>query len=264
MEIKVRKFIQIALIFAVLIILGTVYLMQPVHADSGAMPGLNSPGRNTSQSVDEPPRLDVSERYKTSFPQVPAKSGHVLNRTVHSDFSQWSEMKYLNEAVMLDGSKITISDYKIVVGGTIPQAYLPETEEMYGAPDGGLRWARWGSPAVVIPPKASLVMVRVDVNPPVYWENDCINPSTGEKTELEERYLSLAYPEFGEVSPLDTFAPGQVDFGPYDQPQLECFGNGWYYFFLGTLDPDPSRIWLAYNDYSDPEIQAFWTLASRP
>jgi hypothetical protein len=173
-------------------------------------------------------------------------------------------MKYLNEAVVLDGSKITISDYKIVAGGTIPQAYLPETEEMYGAPDGGLRWARWGSPAVVIPPKASLVMVRVDVNPPVYWENDCINPSTGEKTELEERYLSLAYPEFGGISPLDTFAPGQVDFGPFNQPQSGCFGNGWYYFFLGNLYPDPSRIWLSYNDYSDPEIQAFWTLTSRP
>ncbi|MCJ7568113.1 MAG: hypothetical protein MUO58_11300, partial [Anaerolineales bacterium] len=143
-------------------------------------------------------------------------------------------------------------------------AYLPETEEIYGAPDGGLRWARWGSPAVVIPPKASLVMVRVDVNPPVHWENDCINPSTGEKTQLEERYLSLAYPEFGGVSPLDTFAPGQVDFGPYDQPQLDCFGNGWYYFFLGPLYPVPSKIWLAYNDYSDPEIQAFWTLISRP
>ncbi|NIN00759.1 MAG: hypothetical protein GTO24_22560 [candidate division Zixibacteria bacterium] len=159
---------------------------------------------------------------------------------------------------------MTISDFKIVAGGATPKAYLPGTGEMYDAPDGGRRWIRWGTPAVIIPPKATLVMVKVDVYPSLLWENDCTNPSTGKKTELQERYLSLSYPEFGEISALETFAPGQVNFGPYDQPQQDCFGNGWYYFFLATLNPDPSKIWLAYNDYSDPELQAFWTLISKP
>ncbi len=264
MEIKVRKFIQIALIFAVLIILGTVYLMQPAHADSGAMPGLNSPGRNASQSVDEPPRLDVSQRFRISFPHTPTKSGHILNRTVHNDFSLWPEMNYLNEDVILDGSKITISDFKIVAGGTIPKAYLPETGKMFDAPDGGLEWHRWGSPAVIIPPKASLVIVNINLEPALEWQDGCINPSTEQKTELRDDDLTMAYSRLGEISPLRTFIPGRVNYGPYNQPQSGCFGNGWYYFFLGTLDPDPSRIWLAYNDYSDPEIQAFWTLTSRP
>jgi len=264
MEIKVRKFIQIALIFAVLIILGTVYLMQPAHADSGAMPGLNSPGRNASQSVDEPPHLDVSQRFRVSFPHAPTKSGHILNRTVHNDFSQWPEMNYLNEDVILDGSRITISDFKVVAGGTIPKAYLPETGEMFDAPDGGLWWDQWGFPAVIIPPGASLIMVRVDAHPSLQWEDGCMNSLTGQKSMLREDYLLLAYPRLGEVTPLHTLYPGEVDYGTFNQPQSGCFGNGWYYFFLATLSPDPPKIWVAYNDYSDPEIQAFWTLISRP
>jgi hypothetical protein len=264
LENKVRRILQIAIVSFIPLTLGGLLWPQTNSVDTGANVGLTSIERKAVQSDDEPPNFDMSERFSISFPEIPAKSGHVLNRTVHNDISQWPDMKYLNDPVVLDGSEITISDYRIVAGGSTPIAYLPETGEKYDAPDGGLRWAGWGSPAVVIPPGSSLVIVRVDLSPPVRWENDCINPLTGEKTQLEDRYLSLAYPELGEVTPLRTFVPGRVDYGPYNQPQQDCFGNGWYYFFLATLSPNPSRIWLTYNDYSDPEIQAAWTLTSRP
>jgi hypothetical protein len=260
----VRRFIRIAIVCAIFSCLWGFLWIQTGNIGVAASVEHASIERKQTQIDNAPPRLEVAERFNISFPKAPSESGHILNRTVHDDFSQWPEMKYLNEPVVLDGSEITISDYKIVAGKSIPMAYLPETGEAYDAPDGGLRWNSWGSPAVIIPPGASLVMVRVDVHPHVLRENDCINPPTGEKTRLEDRYLNLAYPELGMVEAIRTYVPGRVDYGSLNQPQLDCFGNGWYYFFLGTFGPDPSMIWLTYNDYSDPKIQAFWTLASRP
>jgi hypothetical protein len=264
LENKVRRILQIAIVSFIPLALGGLQWPQANSVDTGANVGPASIESEAFQSDDELPRFSISERFGVSFPKAPAESGHVLNRTIHDDLSQWPEMKYLNDPVVLDGLEITISDYRIVAGGSIPIAYLPETGEMYDAQDGGLGWGRWGSPAVVIPPGASLVMVRVDVNPPVRWENDCINQSTGKKTQLNDRHLSFAYPELGEVTPIRTFVPGAVNFGPYDQPQLDCFGNGWYYFFVPIPNLENPKAWIAYNDDNDPEMQAFWTLAERP
>jgi len=264
MEHEVRRFLQIALVCIIPFTLGGFHWIQTSNVDADAIARLSSIERGVVQSGAEPPHFDVSKRFKTSFPRAPTKSGHILNRTVHGDLSQWPEMKYLNEEFVLDDSRITISDYRIVTGGSIPKAYLPETGEMYDAPDGGRRWERWGSPAVVIPPKASLVMARVDVNPPMHGEDGCINPFTGQVSELREDYLLLAYPRVGEITPLRTLYPGEVEYGPFNQPQSGCFGNGWYYFFVPTLNPDNSKAWITYNDDNDPELQAFWTLAERP
>jgi hypothetical protein len=173
-------------------------------------------------------------------------------------------MKYLNELSVLDDTEITISDYKIIEGKSIPIVYLPETGEMHDAPDGGLEWDRWGSPAVVIPPESSLVMVRVDVDPPMRIEDECINPSTGRLSELRDDYLLVAYPGVGEKTPLRTLFPGEAKYGPFNQPQSGCFGNGWYYFFVPVPNLENAKTWIAYNDDNDPEMQAFWTLAERP
>lgn len=259
-----RRFLRIALVCIIPFALWRDRWIQTIGVEADANAGLNSIEREEAQSDDEPPRLDVSERFSISFPKLPTRSGHVLNRTVHGDFSQWPEMKYLNEAAVLDGSKITISDYRIVAGGSTPQAYLPESGDSFAAPDGELEWHRWGSPAVIIPPKSSLVMVRIDLEPALELQDGCTNPSTKQRTVLRDDDLAIAFPSLGEVSPLRTFIPGRVNFGLYDQPQSGCFGNGWYYFFLATLSPDPSNIWVAYSTYSDLEIQAFWTLTSRP
>lgn len=145
-------------------------------------------------------------------------------------------------------------------------AYSPEGDEMVAAPEGSPGWitGQLDRPVMVIPPNASLVIVRIETIPSL---GDWAGPGTyvcpEDQTEWRYRATNfrLGYPGLGEA--LVHIGGDRFWFGEYQGVGYACPGSGWLYFIVAEIDVDPSLLWLEYVGGTELEELAFWTLSVR-
>jgi hypothetical protein len=215
------------------------------------------------------PELGVPERVTLAYPPVDfGLYGSDLNRAVYGDAYDWPEMRYLGEDARVGNVSIRPVEFRVVRGSSVPMAYSPEGDEMVPAPEGSPSWMRqqWNRPVLVIPPSASLVMVRIETTPSVgQWSSpgvyQCPENDTTEY-EYSGKDFRMAFPGLGE-------APVQLTgdefwFGEYQSIGSGCPGSGWLYFVVAEMDVDPSQLWLEHIRWARPGGRAFWTLSGRP
>jgi len=216
------------------------------------------------------PVLQVQERLALAYPRVDVGRGlSEASRAADGDTSVWPQMRYLGEAGQIGGVTVTPQEIRIVRGRSIPMLYSPEHDEMVDAPTGSSREMRqWpGRPGLLIPPYASLVMVRIATDPALgHWAGRgqfvCADEETS-KLHYNNSFYRISYPGLGGMP----FIP-QSDrfwFGEYQGVTgSACPESGWMYFFISGLDMDPSLVWLEYVAGTEPGELAFWTLSGRP
>jgi len=207
------------------------------------------------------PELDPQEQIALAYPRLePEYFG--ASRAVQGAVSEWPEMRYLGESAQIDDVSVTPTEIRIVAGTDVPMFYHIEEDEMRPAPDGEpmqLQGSRLVQPGVYIPPNASLVMVRLTMDPSVgRW----VGPGTYECPEEESgspTSFTLGYPDLGEVA-VHIGQDGYW-FGEYQGIGRGCPGDGWLYFFVPGQGLDPSLLWL---EYVAGDGLVFWTMAERP
>jgi hypothetical protein len=105
----------------------------------------------------------VQERIALAFPSTGLLS-RSMDRVKDGNKLEWPEMNYLGEAVIFQESTVIPEELRIVEGGSIAVMYSPEEDQMLDAPTGIPRHLQGHPlPAVMIPPRSSLVMVRMEV-----------------------------------------------------------------------------------------------------
>jgi len=189
-------------------------------------------------------------------------------RSVGGGVVEWPEMLYLGEEGQVGDVWVRPTEIRVVRGSSVPMAYSPEGDEMVRASDGspkGIRGHR-NRPVLVVPPNASLVMVRIETSPSVgTWTGpgDYVCPAN-DATEYgyDPGSFRLAYPSLGET-PVQ-LSWGDWWFGEYQPVGHECPGIGWLYFVVATMDVDPGLAWLEYARSGMPGDLGFWTLTARP
>jgi hypothetical protein len=103
----------------------------------------------------------VQERIALAFPSTGLLS-RSMDRVKDGNKLEWPEMNYLGEAVIFQESTVIPEELRIVEGGSIAVMYSPEEDQMLDAPTGIPRHLQGHPlPAVMIPPRSSLVMVRM-------------------------------------------------------------------------------------------------------
>jgi hypothetical protein len=151
--------------------------------------------------------------------------------------------------------------------------YSPEHDEMVDAPTGSPGWARQQPvrPGLVMPPNASLVMVRIETDPSLGEERwltdtvfvcgeDRISPSA---FDYQGNKYRVSYPGLGELPLL----PGSERYWFGEDQGIGdsfCPESGWMYFVVPGLEVDPSLLWLEYMAGTESGELAFWTLAEMP
>ena len=119
------------------------------------------------------PELQVRERLALAYPRVDVAWGlSDSSRATDGDTSVWPEMRYLGEEGPIGSVTVTPQEIRIVPGRSIPMLYSPEHDEMVDAPTGSPSWDERppDRPGLVIPPNASLVMVRIETDPALgHW-----------------------------------------------------------------------------------------------
>ena len=223
-----------------------------------------------SEGQETAPALHVQERLALAYPPVDVTWGlSDSSRAADGDTSVWPEMRYLGEEGQIGGVTVTPQEIRLVRGRSIPMLYSPEHDEMVDAPTGsppavgGLR----DRPGLVIPPNASLVMVRMDADPALgYWAGRgqfVCSDKDASRFHYNNSFYRISYPGLGGRP----FIP-QSDrywFGEYQGiTGSACPESGWMYFFISGLDVDPSLLWLEYVAGTEPGELAFWTLSGRP
>jgi hypothetical protein len=235
---------------------------------------------DATQSALPAPELSPEERLSLAIPPVNVYRKD-LDRLVYGNQLDWPEMRYLHEGANLLGRTITPVDYRIIPAGDTVKAYIPADDEV--VPDAilyieeileqGFRPAEIDG--VFIPPGGSLVMIQIDVEPPMTKSDEtCGSSYEGPHGDS----FRIAYPDLGE-HPI-AYTPiypnsGGYKLGEFAAPFADCLDDGWLYFYLPTLEADPAEIWLefvqtenGYDDitgepYSDTTL-SFWTLTERP
>lgn len=247
-------------------------------------PGFSSPSLSASPSriapsltptaaaTATPPALSQEELFRSAFsPGIVPNQPY--NRLVHGNPIDWPEMRFLGESALLKDRTLTPTEIRIVPGKQSLLAYSPYLDEWIDADhlvvNNHYTYHRpFASISLFIPPGATLVMVHLQLDPSAgHWD-----PELGTVCD-EEDYdgpvptaLQLSYPGLGEHSLPDSGSGCNQEFCPYHfaeftQPPYPCPYTGWYYFYLPTLEVDPSLLWLTY--VSQDEL-AFWTLTGRP
>jgi len=220
------------------------------------------------------PELEVQERLQLAYPAVDVeRSPDHWSRATDGNTSEWPEMRYLGEPGQVGNVTVTVQEVRVVKGRSIPMLYSPEYDEMVDAPKGTPLSIRGmlNRPGLVIPPNASLVMVRIETDPNLgdeRWLTGSVSVCGAEEIPPSDfdyhgdRYR-VAYPGHGEVPLL----PGSLEFafGGYQAiGDSSCPESGWMYFVVPGLEVDPSLLWLEYMAGTEPGELAFWTLAVRP
>ncbi len=244
-------------ILPVMILLAYAFLSTPAQAL-----GVDGhPVRDAEQQV-EPigPDLNLRQRMEMAYPPTLSGVNNIFYRNVNADMQDWPAMNFVGEPVMLEGRIFTVEDVKIISGGDITKAYIPETDQIIDTPNGAVILIP-KLPAGIIPTNSSLVMVKIVVQPPyVTTEFGCMGLVGDTGSIISPKSLRLSYPGTGESKVLDTFVEDDYDFGPFNSPVDGCLNSGWYYFYLPVIDPDPQEIWLTYMNIWDQGLFTIWTL----
>lgn len=228
-------------------------------------------GLRQEPEIPEPPSLSTRERYRMAFPYAKVGLPRFLNQMVYDDVQEWPHMRYLGDSMEIEDRTFTILDAKIVPGRNVPMAYEPATGRFRQAPRGFFTKSVnvASNTEIFIPPGASLVMVKVDVEPE--WghkgENGLLVCEDDQNPTMLHQ-LRVAYPGLGETLVLQT-SLNLHHFGEFSPTSIVCMGDGWLYFHVATQDVDPTRLWFIYADveripWAEFTEFAVWTLAQRP
>jgi hypothetical protein len=199
----------------------------------------------------------VQERITLAFPTTGLLS-RSLDRVKDGNRIDWPEMNYLGEAVVIKGTMVIPEELRIVEGESVAVVYSPEEEDMFDTPTGIPRQLQGHQiPAVMIPPRSSLVMVRMEVEYTGICTRDTANKS------FAHSGLRISYPQYG-ASDIIILDPLRHQLGEFSSVARYCSNNGWAYFVVPGIDLDPAQMWLEYIRGSNKEDMIFWTLAERP
>jgi len=252
----------------------------------GKMNHVSADASGVSDVVDQPPpppSFTHQERLSYIFPHTNVYDKD-LDRVVYGNDLNWPDMRYLNEGAYLLGRTITPIDFLIIPAGNTVKAYDPNTGELFEAIEYIEQVIEHGRrpptlEVVFIPPGGSLVMVQIDVEAS---ETDpefiCGDTSSYEGPRGDS--FRISYPGLGEHENAYTPEYGKGNtiaytLGDFDAPFIDCLDDGWMYFYLPTLEVDPSQLWLEFiqmvdgansytgERYSDTAL-SFWTLSDRP
>jgi len=199
----------------------------------------------------------VQERIALAFPSTGLLS-RSLDRVKDGNRLEWPEMNYLGEAVIFQEIKVIPEEVRIVEGGSVAVVYSPEEDDMFDLPT-GIPSHQYGRPipAVMIPPRSSLVMVRMEVE----YEGS-FTTQTDHKSYTHSG-LRISYPQYG-ASDIITLESFFYPLGEFNSVAPFSSDNGWAYFILPGIDLDPAQMWLEYIKGSNEEDMIFWMLAERP
>ena len=199
----------------------------------------------------------VQERIALAFPSTGLLS-RSMDRVKDGNKLEWPEMKYLGEAVVIKGTTVIPEELRIIEGGSVAVMYSPEEDDMFDAPTGIPRqYQGYQIPAVMIPPRSSLVMVRMEVE----YEGICTRNTADES--FVHSGLRISYPQYG-ASDIIILDPLRHQLGEFSSVARYCSNNGWAYFVVPGIDLDPAQMWLEYIRGSSEEDMTFWTLTERP
>jgi hypothetical protein len=233
------------------------------------------------ESLPPTPSFTNQERLALLFPHTNVYLKD-LDRLVYGNELNWPDMRYMNEGAYLLGRTIIPIEIRIVPAGNTVKGYNPVTEELSEAIEyikhvigNGFRPPTLE--VVFIPPGGSLVMVQIDVqasgSDPSF---SCGQDYEGPRGDA----FRISYPGLGEHENAYQPEYGNIysvayTLGDFNSPFINCLDDGWLYFYLPTLDVDPSLLWLEFiqtvdkkdtvtgERYSDT-ILSFWTLTDRP
>jgi hypothetical protein len=199
----------------------------------------------------------VQERIALAFPSTGLLS-RSLDRIKDGNRLEWPEMNYLGEAVIFQEIKVIPKKVRIVEGGSVAVVYSPEEDDMFDLPT-GIPSHQYGRPipAVMIPPRSSLVMVRMEVE-----YEDSFTTQTDHKSYTHSG-LRISYPQHGasDIIALEAFF---YPLGEFNSVAPFSSETGWAYFIVPGIGLDPAQMWLEYIRGSNEEEMIFWTLAERP
>jgi len=264
---------------AVIYLLGFLFILALIsfaEMDDAAAENPAAPG--AVQTIPPSPDLSAEERLALAIPSVNVH-GKDLDRLVYGNQLDWPEMRYLKEGAEILGRTITPIEYKIISGGNNVSIYAPPSDTYFADAlwyiTEGLEKGRRALDTVVIPPGGSLVMIQIDIEPPIVNpDNTCGSSYEGPRGDS----FRIAYPDLGEhpvaYTPSYPYTEG-YGLGDYAAPFVDCPDDGWLYFYLPTLEADPAKIWLEFvqteNGYDDitgeqysETTLSFWTLTERP
>ncbi len=208
--------------------------------------GINSPGFPA-----------IQERLALAFPSQGLLS-RSLDRVKDGNRLEWPEMNYLGEAVIFQEIKVIPEEVRIVEGGSVAVVYSPEEDDLFDLPT-GIPSHQYGRPipAVMIPPRSSLVMVRMEV------ENEGSSTTQTDQNSYTHSGLRISYPQYG-ASDIITLESFFYPLGEFNSVAPFSSDDGWAYFIVPGIDLDPAQIWLEHIEGSNEEDMIFWTLTERP
>ena len=199
----------------------------------------------------------VQERIALAFPSTGLLS-QSLDRVKDGNRLEWPEMNYLGEAVIFQEIKVIPKEVRIVEGGSVAVVYSPEEDDMFDLPT-GIPSHQYGRPipAVMIPPRSSLVMVRMEVE----YEGSLTTQT--DKKSYTHSGLRISYPQYG-ASDIITIESFFYPLGEFNSVAPFSSDDGWAYFIVPGIDLDTAQVWLEHIEGSNEEDMIFWTLAERP
>ena len=199
----------------------------------------------------------AQERIALAF-QSTKPSLYRLDRVIDGNVVEWPDMKYLGEAVTIQSTSITPLEVRIVAGGDVPVFYSPEEDDTIYAPTGIPRHLRGHVlPAVMIPPGASLVMLRMNAE----YEGLCTRETASNYFWFSG--LGISYPQYG-ASDIIILEPLFYPLGEFNSVTDGCSNDGWAYFLVPGIDLDPAKLWLEYDRGSVEKELTFWTVTEKP
>ncbi len=153
---------------------------------------------DTLQIAPPTPDLSPEERLSLAIPPVNVVRKD-LDRLVYGNQLDWPEMRYLNEGAEILGRTITPVDFRIIPGGDNVSIYAPPSDTYFADAlwyiTEGLEKGRRALDTVVIPPGGSLVMIQIEVEPPIANPDEtCGSAYEGPSGDS----FRIAYPDLGE------------------------------------------------------------------